>query len=135
MIFPITLFYNFNDFGFTSFMDDLKSYKFEPKRTYFLQLRDSDGLTLGGPIPFSIDKPFSLVKKSGIYKPFDEFVKVEDVKVVVGNKVDDFDFIRDLYSRIRNIIGYVNLRDKSFVVNIYEDLPLNDILFVSSSKE
>jgi hypothetical protein len=55
---------------------------------------------LGVPIPFSVDKPFTIVKKNGIIKPFDEVVKVEDIKVenvevVEVEKVDDFDYIRE----------------------------------------
>jgi hypothetical protein len=138
MIFPIQLIFKFNDFNFYSFTTALKPYKFVTKRTYFLQLFDSYGLTLGAPIPFSTDKPFNVVNKSGVDKLFDEIVKVEDVKVedvkvVEGNKIGGFDFLSDLYYKILTIISYGNLRDKTFVVLISEYMPLNNILFINSS--
>lgn len=82
-------------------------------------------------------------------KPWGEIVKVEDVKVVDNAKVDDFDFIRDLYYKIKIILSYRdwgysipsiekfyrNNKDchYDFYVSINEDLPLNNILFLNSS--
>lgn len=145
MIFPIYLAFKFQDFDFYSFRKALLRYEFEPKRTYFIQLfAVNGGGTLGAPIPFSIDKPFTLIKNnSGIVKPWGEIVKVEDVKVVEHDKVDGFDFISDLYSKITKILSYVGYRnypysnDKEvdFRVSILEDLPLNNIMFFNSSKK
>lgn len=57
------------------------------------------------------------------------------------DKVDGFDFISDLYSKIIKILSYVGYRnypysnDKEvdFRVSILEDLPLNNIIFFNSS--
>jgi len=62
---------------------------------------------------------------------------------VEHDKVDGFDFISDLYSKITKILSYVGYRnypysnDKEvdFRVSILEDLPLNNIIFFNSSKK
>lgn len=72
-----------------------------------------------------------------------EVVKVKDVKAIGNEKVDDFGYIRYLYNKISYIITYVNFRfsphyrdkDHDFTVNIFEELPLNNILFVNLSKK
>jgi hypothetical protein len=70
-------------------------------------------------------------------------IKVEGVKVIGDEKVDDFGYIRYLYNKISYIITYVNFRlsphyrdkDYDFTVNIFEGLSLNNILFVNWFKK